>query len=330
MKRRGLTPLAIVIALVAGQTQPAAAQFDGAHVYWALPINTNIVGLTAVQGTINAAWTNYHRVEPSIRIDNSLYLVSYSRSFGLFGRSAMATLLAPAGAIGTDVALPPGTPVGDEFVHGIGDPSLGFWINIFGAPDLPVREFIRFDQATTVALSVMGTFPFGQYDESAPLNIGGNQWKLRLGLPIVQAIGAWVPGRRTTLEVLPAVTIVGDNPDALGQTVDQDPTFTVETHLTRDLMKRAFLSLDYSYLRLGAGTYTNNQTGTVVQSSSATTVHLAGATLGLEVSDNLRLFVTHMQTASDDMDTFELSGQVLKVMLSWSWHTVLERVSVLN
>lgn len=322
--------LTVLMILSAGCAQTVSAQLDGPHVYWTLPINTNIVGLTAVRGSANAAWANFNRVEPSVRIDNSLYLLSYSRSFGLFGRSAMATLLGSAGSISTTTSLPPGTPVGDDYIQGVADPSLGFWINLFGSADQPVREFIRYEQGTSVHLSLMGTFPVGQYDESALLNMGGNHWKVRLGLPIVQGIGAWVPGSRTTLEILPTMTIVGDNADALGATVDQDPSYAVEIHLTRDFTRRAFISLDYSYLRLGGSTYMDNASGATVQSSGATTAHLAGATLGYEVNDNLRLFVTHMQTASEDMGSFELSGEVLKVMLSYSWHAVLERVSVLN
>ena len=330
MISRFLSSSALLAALLAGSAGPLVAQLDGTRVYWAVPINTNILGATAVRGTVNAAWTNLHRVQPSIRIDNSLYFASYSRSFGLFNRSAMASAILPAGAIGTAVALPPGTPIGDDFVHGVGDPSLGLWINLLGAPELPVREFLRFEQSTTVSFSATGTVPLGQYDPQSPLNIGGNQWKLRLGLPIVHALGAWVPGSRTTLEVFPAWTIVGDNSDALGQTVSQDPTFSLETHLTRDVTSRAFLSLDYSFLRLGASTYTDNQSGAVVESTGSTEAHLMGATMGFEINENLRLFVTHMQTASDDMGSFDLSGELLKVMLSWSWHTVLERTRQLN
>jgi len=36
------------------------------------------------------------------------------------------------------------------------------------------------------------------------LNLGQNRWYGRVGAPIVWQLGAWVPGRRTPLEFLPA------------------------------------------------------------------------------------------------------------------------------
>ncbi|MEZ4588475.1 MAG: transporter [Gemmatimonadales bacterium] len=316
----------LVLGAVAGLAAPARAQFDGARIYWTLPINTNILGVTTVRGTINAAWTNFQRIEPSVRVNNNLYLLSYSRTFGLFGRSAMATLMLPAGAIGTDASTPPGAGVASEFVHGVGDPSLGLWVNLVGAPRQRVRDFVRYEQGTTVALSFAGKAPVGQYDAGSTLNIGSNQWKAKLGLPIVQGLGSWTPGSRMTLEVLPSVTFSGDNGDALGQTIAQDPTIAVESHLTRDVTKRAFVSLDYTYLRLGQATYTDNTTGMVSRSSNAVGTHLVGVTAGFEINDNMRLFVTHQQTASSDVSNVDLQGELLKVTLSWSWHTVLERL----
>lgn len=322
--------IVLVTAALLGVAAPARAQFDGAHVYWTLPINTNILGVTAVKGGINAAFTNFHRVEPTIRVDNNLYLLSFSRSLGLFGRSMVVTAILPAGSIGADIAAPAGAGLTDEFVHGVADPSLGFWINFLGAPAQKVKDYVRYEQGTTLALNVSGTFPLGQYDEESPLNIGGNQWKLRLGLPIVQSIGAWVPGRRTTIEITPTATFVSENSASLGQSIEQDATYAVEAHASRDITKRAFLSLDYSYIRLGASTYTSNQTGEVVRSSDAVATHLLGLTAGFEVNENLRLFVSHFQTTADDIDAVDLQGELLKVMLSWSWHTVLERLRELE
>ena len=326
MRHTTMTVAAATMLLAA----PLAAQFDGPQIYWTLPINMNIVGVTAVHGAMNAAWTNFQRVEPSLQVDNSLYLLSYSRSLGLMGRSAVVTAMVPAGRIRVTSDLPPGTGVGNEFVHGLGDPSLGVWVNLRGAPKQKVRDFVRYEQGSTVALSSAVTFPLGRYHGDEPVNIGSNQWKVKLGLPIVQAIGSWVPGKRTTLEVTPTVTLAGDNTDALGLTLSQDPTYAAEAHLRRDITKKAFLSLDYSYIRLGATTYTDNASGDLSRTGSASQTHLFGVTAGFEVNDNMRLFITHMQTTSEDIDAVDLRGELLKVTVSWGWHSVLERLTALD
>ncbi len=326
--RRILISIAAVGALLGAA--PLAAQFDGPQFYWTMPINMNIVGVTGVHGAMNAAWTNFQRVEPSLTVDNNLYLLSYSRSFGLLGRSAVATAMLPAGRIRISSDLPPGTGVGDEFVHGVGDPSLGLWINVIGAPAQKVRDFVRYEQATTVALASTVSVPVGRYDADAAVNIGSNQWKVRLGLPMVQRIGVWAPGRRTTIEVTPTVTLAGDNDDALGLVLSQDPTVAVEAHVRRDITKKAFLSLDYTYIRLGASTYTDPASDAVLHSGSATSTNLLGVTAGFEVNDNMRLFITHMQTTSESIDAVDLRGDLLKVTVSWGWHSVLERLTALD
>jgi len=283
-----------------------------------------VIGVVAIGGVVNAAWSNIHRVEPTIDIANNLYMLTYTRSQPLLGRSALISLILPAGSISTDASLPLGA--GDGFVHGIGDPGISATLNLIGAPNLSVSDFLRYEQTTTVALSLMGSFPLGQYDPEGVLNMGSNQTKLRIGLPVVQALGAWVPGRRTTLEILPTVTLLSGNDDARGQSIDSDAAWMVESHLTRDMTKRAFLSLDYSYIRLGASTTTDNATGEVTGMSEATVAHLIGATAHFEVNDNLGLYITHMQTFAEESDGVQLQGSLLKLMVSWGWHDVMERV----
>ncbi len=303
---------------------PAMAQLDGARVYWTLPKNMNILAVHAISGTVNATVTNLNRIEPSIDIDNQLYLLTFTHSQPLLGRSFMVTASLPAGVIKTDSPLPLAS--NDPFVHGLGDPSLGATINLFGAPGLMLREYVRYDLRTVAWLNVNATFPLGQYNAEEPLNIGSNQTKVRVGLPLVQAIGPWVAGDRTTLEVTPSWTWISDNNDNQGQTLAQDPLLAVESHLTRDITRNAALSLDYSYLRLGESTRTDNASGAMVGMTDATTSHLLGLTLNVKVNDNMSLFATHMQTVGDNEETpIALEGALFRATLTWSFHPVIER-----
>ncbi|HSR40980.1 MAG TPA: transporter, partial [Longimicrobiales bacterium] len=168
-------------------------------------------------------------------------------------------------------------------------------------------------------------FPVGQYDSQEPLNVGGNQWKVRFSLPVVRALGPWVPGSRTTVEVTPSLTWLGDNDDVRDQTVSQDPLVSVEAHLTRDVTRRAALSADYSFIRFGESTTTSNATGAPTGARSAATTHLLGATAHFEINDNLGAYVTHMQTFAEDETPIVLEGALLRITLTWSFHRVIER-----
>lgn len=302
---------------------PLSAQLDGTRVAWPLPKNLNVLALHRLSGTVNATLTNLNFIQPTLDIDNELYLLSYSRSQPFFGRSMLFTAVLPAGVIKTNSALPVATD--DSFIHGIGDPSIGATVNLFGAPGLMLREYARYELGTVISLGLNATFPLGQYNSDEPLNIGSNQTKLRLSLPVVKSLGPWVPGSRTTIEVTPSVTLLSDNPDSRGQTVQQDPLLAVETHLTRDITRRASLSADYSYVRFGKSTSVDNAAGTPTGSSAAMDSHLLGATLNFEVNDNLALFITHMQTISGQQTPIALEGALFRVTLTWSFHRVIER-----
>jgi hypothetical protein len=320
--KRLILGLALSQLLVAAA--PAAAQLDGARVQWPLPKNMNVVSLHVLSGTANASLTNVHQIQPSLDITNKLYLLGWTRSQPVFGRTAVFSAMLPAGVIQTSSSLP--ATATDPFVHGIGDPSLSATINLFGAPGLMLREYLRYDLRSTVGFGVSASFPLGQYEASEPLNIGSNQNKVRFSLPMVQSFADWVPGERTTLEVVPSYTWLSTNDDAQGQSIDQGGMWAVETHLSRDITRNAFISADYTYIRFGEATRTSNTTGTVVGTTPAADAHMIGGTVSFQLNDNLGAYVTHMQTVSTDTGVpVTLEGALFRVSLTWSFHRVIER-----
>lgn len=314
------------IVVLVGLVLPvsAFAQLDGPRVYWPLPKNMSVLGVHGVLGTANATFVNVNRIQPSLNLQNTLFLLSYSRSQPLFGRSVLFTGVVPAGVIETNSSLPTAS---DPFVHGLGDPSVGMTVNLFGAPGLMLREWLRYDLKTTVSLGAIFNLPAGQYDETQSLNVGSNQFKTRIHLPIVHSLGPWVSGERTTVEVTPSITFLANNDDSLGSTVDQDPMLSLETHLTRDVTRNAFASLDYTYLRFGQSTFVDNETGEIERTVGSRETHLLGATVSFRVNDNLLLYVTHMQTfnGTDVGSRVALEGALTRFSLTWSWHPVVER-----
>ena len=325
IKTEGISCMRFLIAIwvVCSLAFPAFGQLDGARVYWPLPMNTNIVGAHAAFGTMNAAWSNLERIEPRLSVQNSLYLFTYTRHQPILNRTTMWTVVLPAGQISTRTSLP--NELNEAFFHGLGDPGISATINLFGAPGLKAKEYARYDLNTTIALGVNATFPLGQYDEDEPLNIGSNQYKVKFSLPMVKALSAWVPGKRVALDVIPSLTWLSTNSNSQGLEIEQDPMVSVESHLSRDLTKKAFISADYSYLRFGKTTYTSKETGAVIQETGAVDTHLLGMTLNFLINDNLQLFLTHLQTIGGGDEQLALEGALFKATLTWSWHAVLQR-----
>ena len=297
-------------------------QLDGARVYWPLLKNTNIIGAHLITGTLNAAWNNFERVQPNVNVQNNLYMLTYTRVQPILGKTAYWTIVLPAGQM--EFLASPGGNL--EYAKGIGDPGISATINLFGAPGMMAKEFIRYDLTTTVNLGVKATFPVGTYDSDKQLNMGSNQYKVKVFVPIVHSFSQWIPEDRFVLDVIPSVLFTTKNNNSMGSEIEQDPVFVIESHLSRDITKKAFISLDYSYIAGGKSTYIDKETGIVLRESDAFDTHILGATVNFKINDNMQIFLTHAQTISEASDAFDLQGSIFKATLSWSWHDYFERI----
>ncbi|MDJ0748194.1 MAG: transporter [Woeseiaceae bacterium] len=321
-----LTTLFLLMLMsVAMTSSPARAEFDGPRVYWPMPKNTNIVSGHLFNGTANASWSNWTRVEPDIDVDTDLYLLAYTRVQPIFGRTVYWQAILPSASTRTSSLLP--APATDTFASGFGDLTIGGTINLFGAPAMKAKDWVRHELDLSVNLGVMVYAPTGEYDSDESLNIGSNQWKTRVSAPIVKSFGEWVPGKRTTLEVMPAATFFGDNDNAQGSRIEQDPMYSVEVHLTRDITENAYISLDYTWLDGGEEQFSDLATGAIVRETGGIDSDLLGVTLQFKVNDNLGIYLTHMQTLENSNRSLSLDGSITKISFTWSWHDVLERVA---
>jgi hypothetical protein len=158
--------------------------------------------------------------------------------------------------------------------------------------------------------------PVGEYDNTRTLNLGQNRWYGRVGAPIVWQLGPWVPGRRTTLEFLPAVWLFGTNDDFVGQTLSTDPMFQVDAHLTRDFTERIWGSLDGAWYTGGKATIDG------VQGDKLDNLGI-GLTLGYQINDNLALTVGYKSTINDGAPG-DLQMDGFMVSLVAGWHPLVE------
>jgi hypothetical protein len=303
--------------LAAGALCPpqALAQVP-ARFYWKTLSDADAVPLivNSLSGNTNP-FDPAHIVAPGATIDATLALAGYAHTFSLFDRSAMAAVLLPMGRVSGEV-----TAAGKTFkqsANGFGDPMFEFDINVLGPPaqkNLP--DVLRYEPGFSVDLLADVAVPIGEYDSSQPLNLGQNRWYGRLGAPIVWQLGPWVPGRRTTLEFLPAVWFFGTNNDYVGQTLKTDPMFQLDAHLTRDFTEHFWGSLDAAWYNGGQASI-NGVTGKKLNNFGA------GLTFGYNINDNLNLTVGYKSTLNDTAPD-ALRMDVFMVTLVFGWHPLLE------
>jgi hypothetical protein len=295
---------------------PLALAQVPARFYWDTLSNANAVPLIveSVSGNTNP-FDPAHTVTPGANFDATLAMPGYARTFSLLDRAAMAAILLPLGRISGEV-----TAAGRTFnqsTNGFGDPMLEFNINVLGPPaqkNLP--DVVRYEPGFSVDLLADLALPIGEYESSQPLNIGQNRWYGRLGVPIIWQLGPWVPGRRTTLEFLPAVWFFGNNDDFVGQTLETDPMFQLDAHLTRDFTEHLWGSLDAAWYNGGQASI-NGVPGEKLNNLGF------GLTLGYQINDNLNATFGYKSTVNDDAPE-DLRMDVFMVSLVYGWHPLLE------
>jgi hypothetical protein len=310
-------PVVIATMLAIGVLCPpqALAQLP-ARFYWKSLSNANAVPLVVeVLNSNTNPFDTAHTVSPGADVDATMVLTGYVRTFSLFDRAAMAAIIVPMGHVSGDV-----TVAGRTFsksAKGFGDPLLEFDINLLGPPaQKNIPDVLRYEPGFSVDLLVDLAFPIGEYDNDQPLNIGQNRWYGRLGVPIIWQLGPWVPGKRTTLELLPVVWLFGDNDDYVGQTMKTDPLFQLDAHITRDLTEHLWAGVDLSWYYGGKATI-NGVSGEKLNNLGV------GLTLGYQINDNLNLTAGY-KTTVDDNNAGDLQMDCFMVTLVYGWHPMVE------
>ena len=304
-------------ALAAGVLCPLQAMSQvPPRFYWKTLSGANAVPLiySSMSGNTNP-FDPAHTVTAGASFDGTLALAGYARTFTLFDRSAMAAVLLPMGRLSGDVTVRGETVA--QSASGYGDPTVEFDINLLGPKSQKtIPDVVRYEPGFSLDVLADLAIPIGEYDSSQPLNIGQNRWYGRVGFPIVWQLGAWVPGRRTTLEFLPAIWLFGDNTDFVGQTMKTDPIFQIDAHLTRDFMEHLWGSLDAAWYNGGKATIDG------VQGEKLDNYGF-GLTLGYQINDNIGLTFSYKSTASDSAPD-DLQMDVFMISLVGGWHPLVE------
>ncbi len=306
---------AVILAMGALAASQASAQVP-ARFYWKTLSDGNAVPLivNSISGNTNP-FDPAHTVTPGANFDATLAMTGYAHTFTLLDRSALAAIILPMGHVAGEVTVRGKTF--NQSASGFGDPMLEFAINILGPKaQKNIPDALRYEPGFSVDLLADLALPIGEYDSSQPLNLGQNRWYGRVGTPVIWQLGAWVPGRRTTLELLPAVWLFGDNTNYVGQTLKTDPMFQLDAHLTRDFTERFWGALDVAWYNGGKASV-NGVAGEKLNNLGV------GLTLGYQVNENLNLTFGYKSTVNDSgpgdlrMDGFMIS-------LVYGWHPLIE------
>jgi hypothetical protein len=194
---------------------------------------------------------------------------------------------------------------------------LEFDLNVIGPKaQKNIPDTLRYEPGFSVDVLADLAVPIGEYDDGQPLNLGQNRWYGRVAVPIIWQLGAWVPGRRTTVELLPAVWLFGTNDDYVGHELKTDPMFQVDAHLTRDFTEHFWAALD------GAWYYGGTSSIDGVEGEELDNLGV-GLTLGYGIGDNLNLTVGYKSTVGDD-EPEDLRMNGFMVSLVYGWHPIIE------
>jgi len=278
MTNRMRALLIIGLGTVAGfACGPLAANDIQPRLFTNVPVGTNFLGFGYTRSEGNVA------VDPSVALDvtaelNS-YVVSYSRAFGLFGKSATFTAALPY----ADLTL--SGIVDEQFVTASGneapDPKLLFAINLAGAPALTMEEFAGYRQKTIVGFNIAVTPPLGDYQRQRQINFGANRWSVAPELGVSHRAG------RFTLEGAGSLVFFSDNNEYLvNNSLRQEPVAIVRANVLYHFNRPGtWVGLGGLYLR-GGETTINGADRQDLQSRSR-----AGATFSFPLGrrHNLRL-----------------------------------------
>jgi len=309
----------VVAAMLAmGVICPQSAQAQTpARFYWKTLSNANAVPLivNSISGNSNPFDPSHSVVSGNAQVDATMALPGYARTFTLADRAAVFAVVVPMGRI-SGAATVSGRTF-NQSTNGFGDPMLEFDLNLIGPKaQKNIPDALRYEPGFSVDVLADQNLPIGKYDNTQPLNLGQNRWYGRLGAPVVWQLGAWVPGRRTTLEFLPAVWLFGDNTDYVGHTLKTDPMFQLDAHLSRDFNEHFWASFDTAWYTGGQATV-NGVTGEKLNNFGM------GLTLGYTINDNLGLTLGYKSTV-DDRDPGDLRMDSFTVSLVYGWHSIIE------
>ena len=321
---KGLEALLVAVLTVLA-CETASAQDDGPRAYWKAMSGTNVVGfqylpMNAVTGS--DAFDPVHYMYPQSDVTANLVILNYARHGTLFGRAASLSAFLIGGNLDVEFFEQAPSPGFKQASHGFGDPSVQLAVNLVGASSLPSFYHMgKYEPKVSLDIALLAAFPIGKYSDSSFVNLGLNRWWGRVALPFTYHIGPYVPGYRTSVEVVPSVFLFAPNDNFVGSELKNDPLYQVEAHVTRDLTTHFFASVDFLYRHGARSTIDGTQAGESMD------VVAAGFTLDWGVSENAGVRLSYQPIVAGGTD---MAGDMVRIMAYFGWHSLVEKIKKLE
>ncbi|MGC2047210.1 MAG: transporter [Gallionella sp.] len=227
-------------------------------------------------------------------------VLAYARSLDVWGKSGKFDIIMPYSDL-SGSALVSGQPA-ERNISGLNDPRFRFSANFIGAPALSMQEFAGYQQDLIVGASLQVSAPVGQYDPSRLVNIGTNRWFVKPDIGISKALGS------VTLEFSAGAFYYSKNDDYYGgRTLEQDPVYTTQAHITYGFRNGVWVALDATYDFGGRTTVNGVQNDDEMENSRF------GATLAVPLNRNysIKLYASSGVSTRTGSD-YKLGGMALQ------------------
>jgi len=243
-----VSSLATALVLLAVALVPAAARAQDIEprAYANAPVGVNFLigGYVYTQGGV-AFDSSVPLTNPELSTSSAV--LGYGRVLDLWGRSAKLNVIVPYSSLRGSADYE--GQARERDVTGFADPAVQLSVNFYGAPALSLKDFAHYQQDLIVGASLRITAPLGQYDDTKLVNIGTNRWSFKPEVGISKALGQW------TLEASAAATLFTDNTDFFrGNTLSQDPIYSLQGHVIYSFRSGIWGSLDATYFTGGRTT----------------------------------------------------------------------------
>jgi Putative MetA-pathway of phenol degradation len=267
------------------------AQDLAPRAYIITPIHSNAITLTY------SLYSGSIEFEGTVPITGAAARVSvpvlgYSHSLNLFGRTATLTATLPYG-----VGEFRGNVVGADtlaYRSGLFPATFRFSVNIRGGPAMNVEEYSKWQQTTILGVSFKVIPPLGQYDETRLINYGTNRWAFKPEFGYSRRWGHWI------LDAYGGAWFFTTNPEFFSHNQyvpgttkqSENPTGSLEAHLSYDVRRRLWFSLDANFWSGGATSLNGVQNPSTVQRNSR-----VGATASVPLTSHQSIKISYSNGA---------------------------------